>query len=163
MKKMQMTILGVTVLALLVGPAVVQDAGAGVRVKATIVTPTVRVHVGNTPAWYYLGQVKARHHVRVQHTITQQDRTIATRLARYTGVPSRDLLQLRRQGFQWIEIGRRLNLRPPVVRAAMNGLSWQHFLNEQRTRVRCTCAAHELVGAANCDVVAYKDRFALDE
>jgi hypothetical protein len=126
-------------LALLIGQAIVSDADAKVRVKATLQTSNARVRISNTSSSYHR-IYKKRHlpvRVNIHHQINQRDREIARRLAWYTGVPRRELVQLRRQGYRWFEIGRWLYLPRPVVRAAMHQRSWNRFLREERRLARC--------------------------
>jgi hypothetical protein len=130
-----MNLLGLVALALAAGILTVQDAQAKVRVKATLRTPNVRVDFGNGSSCRFHNCTIRHMPIPVNHRyfkIGRRDRTIAVRLARYTGVPSRDLLRLRRHGFRWFEIGRFLHLPRPVVRAAMNHRTWKRFLREQR-------------------------------
>jgi len=134
MRKMRMSLLGLVALALAAGILTVQEAHAKVRVSATLRAPNVRVHFGNTSSCRFhnctIRHMPIRHNQYVK--IGKRERTIAVRLARFTGVPSRELLRLRRQGFQWFEIGRWLDLPRPVVRAAMNQRTWKRFLREQQ-------------------------------
>jgi hypothetical protein len=100
-------------------------------------TPNVRIHVGNTSSHYRSykrGHLPVRKNLYLR--ITQRDRQIARRLARYTGVPARKLVQLRRHGFHWFEIGRWLDLPRPVIRAARHHRSWKRFLREERRFAR---------------------------
>jgi hypothetical protein len=129
---MRMSLVGLVALALLVGPGIVQGAEGGIRFNVALHTPSVRVRIGNTPTGYYY---RGRHLPIRRHyiyRIRKQDRAIAQRLARYTGVPMRRLIQLRRYGYSWMEIGHWLYLPRRVVRAAMNHRSWKHFLREER-------------------------------
>jgi hypothetical protein len=131
-----MSLLSLMVLALLVGSATVQDAGAGIRVEATMDTPPVKVRIGSTPSCYQghpTGHLPIRMHYH--YKVSKRDRTIALRLARYTGVPARELIQLKRWGFSWYEIGRKLHVPRSVVRAAMHGRSFNRFFREKH-RVR---------------------------
>jgi len=153
MKKMQTIILSLIALALLVGHGIVQDANAGVRVKATLGTPNVRIRVSNTSSNHY-GLYPRRHlpiRIYKHHMITKQDRTIARRLSRYTGVPSRALIQFRSQGYRWAEIGRWLQLPRPVVRAAMHQRSWNRFLREERQFAKRRAQPREMHGVAYSD------------
>jgi hypothetical protein len=134
MKKMRITLMGAVVLAVLATVTTAQDASARVRVTATVRTPTVRVHIGNTPVCRIhnctIDHV-ALHAHRAYYQIGRQDRLIAVRLARFTGVPSRELLRLRRLGYRWFEIGRWLDLPRPVIRAAMQQGTWKRFLKNR--------------------------------
>ena len=133
MRKMRTTILSVTALAMFILPFKASNADAKVRVNATLRTPTVRIHVGNDYANYKRGY-KRRHRPTRTHMyvwITRQDRAIAHRLAWYTGVPSREFIQLKRQGYRWPEIGRWFYVSRPVVRAAMQRRTWRRFLHDE--------------------------------
>jgi hypothetical protein len=134
MKRMQMSIMSLMALVLLVGFGIVQGAEAAIRFNATLHTPNVRVFIGNTPYGHYQGYMKGHIPIRVprHYKVTERDRAIASRLARYTGVPARELIQLRSRGYHWFEIGRWLHLPRPVVRAAMHHRSWVRFLREER-------------------------------
>ena len=136
MKRMKMSLLGL--IAFFAVIATFQNASADVRVRATLTTPSVRVHVGNTSEGFYRGEVMPRRHDRFDdryhnHSrINGRDRMVATRLARYTGVPSWELIDMRRHGYRWVEIGRWLELPRFAVRAAMSHQSWKRFLRDQR-------------------------------
>lgn len=138
MKRMRMSLLSLAALALLAGPGIVQDAKAGIRINATLHTPTVRVCIGNAPSCRYRSCRGGYLPVRVHqyYRVDMRDRKIAHRLARYTGVPSRKLIQLKRRGYHWFEIGRWLHVPRPVVRAAMDHRSWKRFLREERRYAR---------------------------
>lgn len=134
MKRMRVSFLSLLVVALVVGSGIVQDAEAEVRFDVTMRTPNVRVRVGNThPVPYRTVRVRRLPiHGRRLFRISKQDQRIASRLAMYTGVPERELLRLRRYGYQWLEIGRWLHLPRPVIRAAMNKGTWKRFIREER-------------------------------
>jgi hypothetical protein len=139
MSKIRMSILSLITLALLTGQATVTDADAKVRVKVTLQTPDARVRISNTSSSHQR-IYKTRHlpvRVNIHYRINQQDREIARRLGRYADVPPRELMQLRRQGYRWPEIGRWLYLPRPVVRAAMHQQSWNRFLREERRLASC--------------------------
>jgi hypothetical protein len=125
--------LGLVALAFLAVIATFEDAGAKVRVRATLRAPNVVVHFG-TASSCRCNNCTIRHmpiRKQIVYKVNQRDRLVAVRLARYTGVPSRDLLQLRRNGYSWFEIGRFLDLSRPAVRAAMNQVTWKRFLQHQ--------------------------------
>lgn len=136
MKRVKITMLGL--IAFFAVIATFQNASADIRVKATLTTPTVRVHVGNTSEGFYRGEVVTRRHGRFEdrfhnhYRIDRRDRMVANRLARYTGVPSYELVDMRRHGYRWVEIGRWLELPRPVVRASFDQRSWKRFLRDQR-------------------------------
>jgi hypothetical protein len=150
---MHRSLLGLLALALLIGPVSVKEARAGIKVRAALRTPNVRIQVSNHSADRRPGicrtpRVEYRLH-RV--TISQSDRRIAKRLARYTGVPQRELLQLRRQGYRWNEIGRWYHVPRPVVRAAREARDWQRFLRQTRYQ---ECGTRD----GRRHRVAYRDR-----
>lgn len=95
-------------------------AEAGIRVRARVQTPHGSVEFRNGP-----------HHVPVQqkrvtrpfmYRVTKQDRQIANRLARVTGHRKGNLLELRRRGLGWRQIGLRLQIPRHVVRNAIHGV-----------------------------------------
>jgi hypothetical protein len=139
MKRMRMNLLSLVALALLVAPVIVQAAEAGIRFDATVNTTHVRVRLGSTPSIHY--RIYRRGHLPIRrlrpYRIVMPDRRIAQRFARYTGVPARELIQLRRRGYTWFEIGRWLGLPRRVVVAAMHRRSWNRFLLEERRLARC--------------------------
>ena len=140
MKRLKISLLSIAALAVLVGPGMIKNATAGVRVKATVRTPNVSVRIGNTPSRHYRSFVRKPlpvRHVRHHVIITQQDRKIARRLARYTGVQARELIFLRARGFTWVTIGRWLELRPRAIRAAMRQDSWNRFLRHDCQMACC--------------------------
>ena len=134
MNRMRVSLIGLMAIILLVGSGIVQDAEAGIRFDVTMRTPNVRVRVGNTHPIHYRTVRVRRLPVRGRRLfrISKQDRRVARRLARYTGVSERELLRLRRYGYRWFEIGRWLHLPRPVIRAAMHKGTWKRFLREER-------------------------------
>lgn len=138
MRKMRVSLLSLIVVALILGSGIVQDAKAEVRFDVTMRTPNVRFRIGNTPPGHHRN-IRVRRlpiHGRRFYRVSKKDQRIAYRLARYTGVPRRELLRLRRYGYQWFEIGRWLHLPRPVVRAAMHKGTWKRFLREERMLAR---------------------------
>jgi len=133
MRTMRLSLLTLSALALVAGCGIVSNANAVIRVEATYRTPNVRVRVSNKPAHYPV-QPKRQLPIRVRghFKIQEQDRMIARRLARYTGMPARELIGMKRLGYNWFEIGRWLYLPRPVVRAAMHERSWRRFLRMER-------------------------------
>ncbi len=131
MRRMQMSLLSVVALILLVVPGI---AEAGIRFNATLFTPDMHISIGNKPSGQYrsyrTGHLQIRRHRH--YKVGRRDREIARRLAWYTGVPLRDVIRLKRLGYQWFEIGRWLRVRRPVIRAAMNQRSWNRFLYGDR-------------------------------
>jgi|GEM_PF-2004547 len=130
LKTTGMSILSLTALALMLGTLTPRTAEAGIRVRATVSTPHVRVQVGNKPI--ARREVRRRSHLPVQrcvvHHVSKQDRKIARRLAGYTRVARTELIQLRRQGYSWKEIGIWLEVSRAAVRAAHGSQSWKRFL-----------------------------------
>ncbi len=139
MRTLRMNVLGLMTLVLILAVSDTPNASAGIRVKASVRTPHVGVHIDTGPAGQY------RHHrhgplpVRRDgfHRAERRDRKIARRLAWYTGTSSRELVGLKRQGYCWTEIGRWLEVPRPVIRAAMNTRSWDRFLRQQSRLARC--------------------------
>ncbi len=121
---------------LLISFMAVQTAEAKVRVRSSIRTPHIGIRVNTRPVVQRHLVVRrvplpVRRHAHFE--ITKEDRKMAKRLARYTGVTKRELIRLRRQGYRWMEIGRWLELPRSTVRAARDAHSWKHFLRyEQR-------------------------------
>lgn len=132
MRKLQKTILGFLAPILVTGAGLVPDADAGVKVKATLRTPGVVVRVGHPSYTQYRTHKTKRFHVRrYQHfNVTRQDWRVAGRLASVTGVPTRELIEYRRYGYTWREIGRAFRLPRPMMHAAMDQRSWKRFLRE---------------------------------
>lgn len=129
-KKKRLVLFSIPALALLLTIGAVDEAQARIRVKATVRTPYGRVHVDNGPYRHtrvYRQALPVRHYEYYQ--VTKRDRKIARRLARYTGVPKTELIQLRRVGYSWGEIGRWLDVPRQVVRAARSGKSWRRFMD----------------------------------
>lgn len=134
MKTKPTTIVGMLTLGLLLAAGSIDEARAGIKVRANIVTPHVRVRVDNDP------YVRHRHVVRdhrygkhrMRYEVTRRDRRMAKRLSRYTGVPRRVLLRDRRLGYSWREIGRYWDIPRRVIRAASDGRSWKRFLRRDR-------------------------------
>ena len=105
--------------------AAAADAAAGIRVKAKIRTPDIRVRIGdNTPDGLVIHHRKGFAARRHTGRIARRDIRIAKRIAWYTGVPVKRLARMRRRGFNWFEIGRSLRVPRPVVRAAMSQKGW---------------------------------------
>ncbi len=138
------TVLGLTALALFLFGAV-NEAEAGVRVKAKVRTPygVVRVDTGHSERYRserYRTVRRAPLPVRrhVEYRVTKQDRKIAQRLASYTGISKRQLLKLKRQGYRWNEIGRWYELPRQMVRAAKHKRSWKDYVNADRHGQHCS-------------------------
>ncbi len=141
MRRMRMSLISLIALAMIAGPMIALDAEAGVRFDATLRTDNMKVRVGNIRSDYYRIQRRRPRLVRRHHSyaIGRQDRKVAYRIGIYAGIPARELVQLRRYGYSWLEIGRWLELPRHAVRAAMHKKSWKRFLrNEQRIAMRVT-------------------------
>ena len=134
MNRMRMSLLAFAALALLVGPGLVRDAEAEVRFNATLHKPNMSIRIGNIPSGRYGSNRAGYLPIRGNRhcNIVKRDRQIAGRLARYTGVPTRELIRLRASGYDWLEIGRWLRLPNRVVRAAFSKRSWSLFVQEGR-------------------------------
>ena len=133
MKTLKMTFISLPVLVLLLTLGAADEAQARIRVKGTLRTPHGFIQVDNGAYHHtrgYRQAAPARYVERVR--VTKKDRKIAGRLGRYTGVPKRELIQLRKQGYSWREIGRWLGVPRRVVRAAKNQASWRHLMDRQR-------------------------------
>jgi hypothetical protein len=132
------------ILTAILGTApVTADAGPStIRVDARIRTPigTVRVTAPG-PAVRVVRHgprtLPRRHgHVVVRAEIARHDRRVAGRLARYTGVARRDILEMRRLGYRWLEIGAWLELPRHTIRAALRADSWRAYLRHADRRDR---------------------------
>jgi len=129
---------GLPVLVLLLTLGAVDQAQARIRVQATVRTPYGNIQIDNGayhPTRGYRQALPVRHFDNYRET--QRDRMIAGRLARFTGAPQRELMQLRKQGYNWNEIGRWLDVPNGVVRAAQSGKSWKRFMNGERRGYHC--------------------------
>lgn len=143
MKTMRMNMLLVVILILsmilIVSVGGVAKAKADVRVQATLRTPAVRVSVDSSPRYHTERRVVRRTPVTMQRReivrLTKQDRRIAKRLAWYTDVPKRELISLRKRGYEWMEIGMWLELPRSVVHAAYDQHSWKRFLRHDGRQV----------------------------
>lgn len=133
MKTLKMTFISLPVLALLLTVGIVDEAQARIRVKGTLRTPHGVIQVDNGAYHHnrgYRQTLPVRNHERIR--VSQKDRKIARRLGRYTGVPKRELIQMRKQGYSWKEIGNWLGVPRKAVRAAKKQSSWKQFLDRQR-------------------------------
>ena len=136
MKTLKMTFISLPVLALLLTVGAADEAQARIRVKGTFRTPHGVVKVDTGPYHHTRGYrgyrqvLPVRHYERIR--VSKKDRKIARRLGRYTGAPKRELIQLRKQGYSWKEIGRWLGVPRKVVRAAKKQSTWRRFLERQQ-------------------------------
>jgi hypothetical protein len=124
------------ILLLVSGVGFVDAAQADLRVDATLRGPGVQIRIGDGPHGVR-GSIRVRHGERIRaprpiDVVDGRDRRIADRLSDYTGVSKRELLRLRRDGYRWSEIGRRLELPRHVVQAAADRDSWREFLRHER-------------------------------
>ncbi|MCK4538196.1 MAG: hypothetical protein KAV42_05300 [Candidatus Krumholzibacteria bacterium] len=144
MRRMRMSLMSLIVFAMIAGPMIALDAEAGVRFDATFRTDNMRVRVGNIRSDYY--RIHRRRPMPVRrhrgYEVGRQDRQIAYRIGRYTGIPAWELVQLRRYGYSWLEIGRWLELPRYAVRAAMHKKSWKRFLREEQRFAMRTAPRH---------------------
>ena len=130
-------IVALAALTLILGIGLAEKAEAKIRVSATLRTPHAVVHYDNGPAPRVIYRDRAlpiRHYMKAK--VSKRDRRIAKRLARYTGVPKRELIHLKRMGYRWGEIGRWLGVSQRVVRAAKQSRSWDRFLRFERRHAR---------------------------
>ena len=138
MKRERMRRMAIAAAAFAAVAAYATRADARVRVTANINVPVVWVYAGNASSCYhdvrYYRRAPARRHV--YFGITKRDRRIARRLAWFSGVPARELVRLRMNGFGWFEIGRIIYVPRPVVRAAMHRRSWNRLLDDEWIRAR---------------------------
>ena len=139
MKKIRSILMSLITLGLLSGAGIAEDANADVYVDATLHTPNVRVRIGNSPYSNYRSVTTTRRTVVVHphYNVTRNDWKVAGRLAWYTGVPARRMIRLKSAGYRWGQIGRRLHMPRPVVRAALHRGTWKHFLRDERRLARC--------------------------
>lgn len=133
MKTTKMNIAALTALTLLLGLGLAEDAEAKIRVRATVRTPNIGLVLGSGHGGCRVERplpLPDRHfrHIR----ISKRDRRIAKRLAWYTGVPKRELIQARRMGYSWNEIGRWLDVPRRVIRAAKSARGWDSFIGHDR-------------------------------
>ena len=133
------SVLGLTALALFLFGAV-NDADAGVRVKARVKTPygVVRVDTGHSERYRTVRRAPMPVRRHVEYRISKQDRKVAQRLASYTGIPKRQLLKLKGRGYRWTEIGRWYELPRQMVKAAKHKRSWKRYVNAGRSYDHCS-------------------------
>jgi len=129
--KTQLKYLSLATAILVISFGGVQTAEAKLKVRAKVRTPRVSVRVNTAPAVH--GRVVVRRaplptRCHEHYEITKKDRKISKRLARYSDVKKRELLNLRRQGYRWSEIGRWLDLPRGAVKAARDKDSWKRYL-----------------------------------
>ena len=145
MKTLKMTFISLPVLAILLTVGAVDEAQARIRVKGSIKIPHGVIQVDNGPNYRTRGYRPApRIRPYQQVRVTKKDQKIARRLGRYTGVPKRELVQMRKQGYSWKEIGRWLGVSNKAIRASRTQARWERFLDRQRG-----CRYHEVGGYYN--------------
>ena len=136
--KKRMSLFSLPVLALLLTIGAVDEAQARVRVRATVRTPYGHIQIDNGAYHHTRGYRQAlpvRHYE--YYCVTKRDKKIAGRLGHYTGVPRRELIQLRKQGYTWSEIGRWLDVSRKVVRAAKSEKRWRRFMRHRNRGHYC--------------------------
>ncbi len=137
MRTKHASIIGLLTIILIAGAAAVEEARAEIRVRATLNTPQVRLHVSNAPSGpqRYMVRDRGSYHYRNRHQVSRRDRLVAKRISRYCGIPRRELIDLRWYGYTWREIGRWYELPRPLIRAA-NGddRKWRRWLKHHRVR-----------------------------
>ena len=107
-----LTVLALSVLTI---PA---SAQARVRIGVKINTPIINAVIHSVGHGSGLQiRVPARHHLVV---MTKTDRRIARKLAKRTDYSKRELLQLRRAGYSWNEVGRLLRLPHRLMRSVLH-------------------------------------------
>ncbi|HEX9639808.1 MAG TPA: hypothetical protein VGB13_00685 [Candidatus Krumholzibacteria bacterium] len=111
-------------------------AAAELRVRAEIRTPNVRVRLGHDHGRIVHRQplLRAKLNVACTQQLSARDREIAHRMADMTRTGQGRLLNLRRSGFSWREIGFDLGLSRRQIRWAMSGTHNDHFAWNQGPR-----------------------------
>ncbi|MCP4571710.1 MAG: hypothetical protein GY838_05105 [bacterium] len=137
MKTRRASIIGLLTI-IIAGSAAFEEARAEILVKATVTTPQVRLHLSNAPAGHnrYVARDRGSYRHRIRRHVSRIDRAMAKRLARVTGIPRRELLDQRRFGYTWREIGRWYDLPRPMIRAASDHRSWKRWLQRDRMQNR---------------------------
>jgi len=130
---------------IIIGALVASQARAGIRVNARVRVPGGVIQVSN-PNHGPQVRIEGRRHLpqrpQVRYEITRHDRKVAKRLARYTGIEKREILNLRRQGYRWGEIGQYLDLSRRTMQASMDGDTWKRFMRRQHRLGRDRLPAH---------------------
>jgi hypothetical protein len=110
-------VLAALLLLILLGLVIPSRADAGIRVGVRLATPHVSIvlHSGDGHQGPRICQLPVRRVV----VLDRADRRIAGELARRTRYSRAALLDLRRAGYDWGEIGRILDLPPWMVREAV--------------------------------------------
>jgi len=137
--KTRLTYLSLITAVLLVSFMGVSNAEAKNRVRVKVRTPQISVRVKTMPVVHrrtVIRRVPLPVRFHAHYDITKKDRKIARRLAKYTGTSKRELVELRRQGYRWSEIGRWLDLPRHTVRAARDADTWKQFLRREDRQAR---------------------------
>jgi hypothetical protein len=137
MNSKKTNIAALAALTIILGVGLADRAEAKIRVRGTVRTPHGVIHVDNGPAPRVIYRERAlpvRHYQKTK--VSKRDRRIAKRLARYTGVPKRELIHLKRMGYRWNEIGNWLGISRRAVKAAKQSRSWDRFLRHERRNSR---------------------------
>jgi len=121
---------------IILGTLVASQARAEIRVNARVRVPGGVIQIDNGVHRHHVGRPT------VIRELNRQDRKIARRLARYTGVAKRDILRLRRVGYRWNEIGRWLELSRRTMQAAKHADTWARFMKRQKRLSRYRLPAH---------------------
>jgi hypothetical protein len=143
MKTRQASIIGLLTMILIAGAAAVDEARADLRVRATLRTPRVHVRVSNVPDRHHRYIVRDHRYRGDIHSLSRRDHLVAKRIARVTGIPRRELLELRSYGYGWRGIGRWYDIPRPLIRAAQaDNRTWKRWLKRGRPgtyRIREVC------------------------
>ncbi len=129
MNSLKKIIVYVSALAFLFGSA---DAFAGHskgRGQQSVRTTTVRVKVKPGQRCGFTNYGGNCHSEHGFDHLSRQEKTMARRLAKYSGISKYQFMRMRVQGYSWRQIARRLDLHPRVVRAARSAKSWRTFRN----------------------------------
>lgn len=137
MKTTKTNIVALAALTIILGIGLADKAEAKIRVRGTLQTPHAVIHIDNGPAPRIIYRERAlpvRHYQKAK--VNKRDQRMAKRLSWYTGVPKRELIHLKRMGYNWNEIGRWLGVSKRVVKAAKQSRSWERFLRHESRNTR---------------------------
>lgn len=106
-----------------------QKASAELRVRAELRTPHVSVRLGNTHDRMLPRRPLLRLRACDDYSVrlSKWDRKVARRMSHMTGVRKGRLLNLRRSGFSWREIGWDIGLSRREIRWALRGGKYGHY------------------------------------
>jgi hypothetical protein len=112
-----MVAVGLALLAVLVLSGLLQPAPAqaALRVQAQLRLPAIDVIVHGGPRH----AAPAIRNARIPQRLSKMDLKIAKRIAWHTPYRKAVLLNLRRAGYTWAQIGRMLSIPPRVMRVAL--------------------------------------------